>query len=380
MDSSSYELFLSRPFSILGASLWNFWYQSDAFENLTGFRIYQGKFLGTPAIGGENKQEFLVRCFRKKVDLKQMRAVFVEIIEKTPFRALELLRTAESIFQKESRFLEEIHNKNTNSNLGINSKINFGNIFENPEEALSRYATIGIYTGLLPFLFIGQCSSEDEALRNEIQQLCEALRGKTLYPKFFEEAMLPYFTAVSGLKSEQANFYTYKELLEKSSAYTANEKINTEEIPEQIQLRSTQNFEYITDIDTESFISIGKEEIVPTELKGKIFKGTVVSLGDGKPVIGTARVVTGTDISGIEFNQGDILVTIHSSPIYMPLIRKAGALLSEEGGVACHTSVIARSGPELNKITLMGLSGLLESICDNDRIEVDPNLSQVKII
>jgi phosphoenolpyruvate synthase/pyruvate phosphate dikinase len=104
-----------------------------------------------------------------------------------------------------------------------------------------------------------------------------------------------------------------------------------------------------------------------------ILKGVVVSKGDGKPVTGIARVVTGTDISGIEFNEGDILVTINSSPIYLPLIKKAGALLSEEGGMGCHTAVMGR---EFNKIGIVSMTDIVAKIKNGTFISIrtDPDL------
>lgn len=392
------ELFLSRPFSILGTSLWNYWYQSELFQSLTGFKITEGVFFGTPAIGGKNKQEFLVRCFRSRGELSRMRIFFGDLLEDKPSRALEYLEAGEEIFEEESGRAEAFNPNQAD--------------FGSPLDLADQYATVGIFTGLLPYLFAGRCTAEDKELREQIEKLATGLRAKTLYPTYFEKVVLPYLANFADISKEDANNFTLKELLSIKDLYPAGGEAVPEEVYEKIYARIEDrrdlcarfDFVYTTQGNTESLEFVEHEEAarrqsivepvgVETEKPGQekqgeekentkevgnseiILKGVVVSKGDGKPVRGIARVVTGTDISGVEFNEGDILVTIHGSPIYLPLIQKAGALLSEEGGIACHTAVVAREG-----VTIMGIKSITSNIINGSFIEVDLVESKIRYI
>lgn len=400
----AFELFLSRPFSILGTSLWNYWYQSELFQSLTGFKITEGVFFGTPAIGGKNKQEFLVRCFRNKEELSRMRNFFGDLLEFKPSHALELLEAGEEIFVEESGRAEAFDPKEA--------------VFGSPLDLAEEYAKIGTFTGLLPYLFAGRCSVEDKELCERIEKLANGLRAKTLYPTYFEKVVLPYLADYADISKESANNFTFKELFAIKDLYPPEGEPVSEQVYEQIrdkiEEREAQcarfDFVYRAEGNTEKLEFVEHEEAVQrqglveqtdgsaenmssgnsvkrpgtkesnesessSESGEIILKGVVVSKGDGKPVRGIARVVTGTDISGVEFNEGDILVTIHSSPIYLPLIVKAGALLSEEGGIACHTVVLTKG-----QVVIMGLKDVTNSIKNGQYIELDVIKSIIKLI
>lgn len=371
----SWELFLSRPFSIFGMSLWNYWYHSKVITDLTGGCITKGVFLGTPVTTGNTTHEFLVRCFRDTTELSYMRDYFSNLLEYTPEKALALLEHGQYIFETELLRAES-----------PDPSVLFAEL-QSPEAVLERCAVVGIYTALIPYLFIGRCSAEDIQLRTRIEELATSLRAKTLYPLYIQKVVVPYFAQYTGISTEEVHRYTYKELLSLKAAgnvsaeilsdrkqrisaysivYTTKENTETLEFVEHSAVLQRQN-NLETGKSTLDHLEVNNAE-QGTGLKKEgreiVLKGVVVSKGDGKPVRGIARVVTGTDISGIEFNEGDILVTIHGSPVYLPLIQKAGALLSEEGGIACHTAVVARG------LTIMGLNGLINLIDNGTLIEL----------
>jgi len=58
-------------------------------------------------------------------------------------------------------------------------------------------------------------------------------------------------------------------------------------------------------------------------------------------VVGVARVINSSNLD-VEFNEGDILVTKFTSPLLIPFIKKAGAIVCDLGGSLCHAAIIAR--------------------------------------
>jgi pyruvate,water dikinase len=92
---------------------------------------------------------------------------------------------------------------------------------------------------------------------------------------------------------------------------------------------------------------------------------------------GRARVVLAPDAVGQTIVQGEVLVSIQSSPALMPLLTRAGAIVTDEGGVACHAAIICR---ELKIPTLIGTGAATHAIKTGDLLEVDATSGQVRIL
>ena len=69
-----------------------------------------------------------------------------------------------------------------------------------------------------------------------------------------------------------------------------------------------------------------------------ILKGNAGSSG---VVEGTVKVVEGVkDIS--KFNEGDVLVTHMTEPSMVIMMNKAGAIVTDVGGITCHAAIVSR--------------------------------------
>jgi len=65
---------------------------------------------------------------------------------------------------------------------------------------------------------------------------------------------------------------------------------------------------------------------------------------------------------------GDILISTTTIPDYVPAMRRAGAIVTETGGLTCHAAIVSR---ELNKPCLIGVKHLLQIFQDGIRAKVD---------
>ena len=92
---------------------------------------------------------------------------------------------------------------------------------------------------------------------------------------------------------------------------------------------------------------------------------------------GRARVVLASVPEGYRLEDGEVLVSIQSNPNLMPLLRHAGAIVTDDGGVACHAAIICR---ELKIPTLIGTGRATSTIRDGDLIEVDATSQVVRIL
>jgi phosphohistidine swiveling domain-containing protein len=78
-----------------------------------------------------------------------------------------------------------------------------------------------------------------------------------------------------------------------------------------------------------------------------------------------------------KMKSGDILVAANTRPEYVPIMKIAGAIISEEGGLTCHAAIVSR---ELKKPCIVGAQGIMHKLKDNDLVEVNATLGTVKII
>ncbi len=104
------------------------------------------------------------------------------------------------------------------------------------------------------------------------------------------------------------------------------------------------------------------------------FKGNVASKGG--VVKGIARVI----ISPEDFNklqEGEILVAPETTPDYVPLMKKALAILTDVGGITSHAAIVSR---ELRKPCIIGTKVATKVLKDGMEIEVDTNTGIVKIL
>ncbi len=78
-----------------------------------------------------------------------------------------------------------------------------------------------------------------------------------------------------------------------------------------------------------------------------------------------------------KLQKGDILVAHSTMPDYVPIMKKAGAIVTDEGGVLSHTSVISR---ELKKPCIIGTKIATRVLKDGDLVEVDADRGVVRVL
>ncbi len=102
-------------------------------------------------------------------------------------------------------------------------------------------------------------------------------------------------------------------------------------------------------------------------------RGVAASLGK---VRGVVRVVL--DVSRAkEFNKGDILVASMTRPDYTTLMKKASAIITDEGGVTCHAAIVSR---ELGIPCIINTKIATRALKNGDLVEVDAYKGIVKKI
>jgi phosphoenolpyruvate synthase/pyruvate phosphate dikinase len=120
------------------------------------------------------------------------------------------------------------------------------------------------------------------------------------------------------------------------------------------------------DDDAEPFLSIIESEKICDELKG-------VSASRG---IVTGRVkVLGNSDEIYKIEKGDILVTTMTTPDFIPAMRKAVAIITDEGGITCHAAIVSR---ELGIPCIINTKNATQLLKDGEIVEVDANNGVIK--
>lgn len=102
-------------------------------------------------------------------------------------------------------------------------------------------------------------------------------------------------------------------------------------------------------------------------------KGMAASLGR---VTGVVRIVI-TQEDQKKMNQGDILVSSMTTPRLMAAMHKAGAIVTDEGGLTAHAAIVSR---ELGIPCIVGTKVATQILKDGDKVEVDANKGIVRKI
>ncbi|MBU0546494.1 hypothetical protein KKA13_04560 [Patescibacteria group bacterium] len=79
----------------------------------------------------------------------------------------------------------------------------------------------------------------------------------------------------------------------------------------------------------------------------------------------------------VKMEEGDILVSIATDPDIVPAMKKAAAIVTEQGGVTSHAAIVSR---ELNIPCVIGTKIATRVLKDGDMVEVDANTGIIRII
>jgi pyruvate,water dikinase len=81
--------------------------------------------------------------------------------------------------------------------------------------------------------------------------------------------------------------------------------------------------------------------------------------------IGSGRIKIITSLNSVEsneFQEGDVLVTEYTDPTFEPLMKKAGAIITDKGGRTSHAAIVSR---ELGKTAIVGCGNATEVLKNN---------------
>lgn len=181
------------------------------------------------------------------------------------------------------------------------------------------------------------------------------------------EKLLDEVEKRTGVKKELLRLLVSREF----ASFLTDGKIDKKEIKQRMEFSAVFTRNGKTSIflgkKAEKFFNLVKEK---TE-NLKEFKGMV-----GFPGIVSGKVKVLKDASG-NLEKGEILVVTMTTVDFSPLMKKASAIITDEGGVTCHAVIISR---ELKIPCIIGTKIATRVLKTGDLVEVDANKGIIKII
>jgi phosphohistidine swiveling domain-containing protein len=327
-----WDLWLSRPFDLFSTSVWNEWYVSPHLTELFGASFERGLFVEYPkGTAKQYRESEAPASFGEKIS---------STATKSASKAGELLSMAERLNAEAEQMIEN------------EKSLSF-------DEALDFLVRLAHYSIFIPY-FGG------EALKaaypdSELSLRCEKLRAVSLYPRFIEKVLRPSaerILAEAGISREYLPFVTTNGLRQ-GRFEVIQDRRRLSESGSSFLVRyegSEEQVEYVADAsDQMRRLGLVNDS---TEIRGSVaYKG--VQKGRARILLGNATLA--------HFADGDILVAISTNPEILPLMRRAGAIVTDEGGATSHAAILAR---ELKKPCIIGTKIATQALRDGDLVEV----------
>lgn len=187
------------------------------------------------------------------------------------------------------------------------------------------------------------------------------------------EELIEYWRAVAGvllserkLQTKYVSFVTFDEIKKMldDKNYTLDREVLETRSKGYIFLGDT----VYTDVNIKTFFEKQGFYFMThsDEVMGQEIKGVVSSVGPSS-IKGTVSIILKNDEIP-NFKDGNILVTVMTNPFFVSIMKKAKAIITDEGGVTCHAAIVAR---ELKVPCVIGTKIATRLFKDGDRVEVD---------
>ena len=232
-----------------------------------------------------------------------------------------------------------------------------------------RYCEQPMLAGLEE-IFTKNCDNPEEYIKNP-KNVKINIKGKRALEIITKLGQMKYDLHILIEKPILALF----ELIQNfPSFFTLTEKEIDNLLENKVKIEKIKNREALV-------IYEGRIEFNYDTWKNKLKKGKEFDIIKGRGVSsGKVQGPVKKFISSMGFTEippGSILVSGMTNPQMVPYLKKAAAIITDEGGITCHAAIIAR---ELGIPCVVGTEYATEILNDGDLVEVDADKGIIKIL
>lgn len=339
----NWSLYLSRPFNLFVSSVWNRWYVSDLMREKIRVSTPNGLFIEYP--------KGTAKHYREKDLIDDMKERMASISLTDTSKSTKLLERGKEL----NKFVANLLRNKKSLNL---------------HECVDMLIELAIHSTIFP-MFAAEKLNTSNKDHHIIIKYCEELRSESYYPVFISDIFIPLVKEIlvsNGIPEDNYAFLTIDELLQNDFS-----NINTRKESEENGYSFV--YGYINGKGFVNYVNNPKEIILKIEkdINSRI-QGNIAYPGK---VVGTAHIVSSNSVEGVKFNKGEILIAMSTNPGLAPLMKKAGAIVTDEGGLMCHAAILSR---EFSVPCIVGTRNATRVLRNGDLIEVDANSGLVTII
>jgi phosphohistidine swiveling domain-containing protein len=118
--------------------------------------------------------------------------------------------------------------------------------------------------------------------------------------------------------------------------------------------------------------ALGEREVPVKEPESRELKGMGVSEGVATGIVRVVRAIEDLHRVG----DGDVIVSHSTNPNFVVAMRRAAAVVTDEGGITCHAAIVSR---ELGVPCVVGTKNATRVLKDGDRVTVDGGAGTVTL-
>ena len=356
-DKKFYKLATQKKTNCLKDWKWldtidkNFWFDSYPIELLDPF--------------ADEIEAMILGALKKAKINKRFLYELISPAEPTLTQKIALEKNKIKTVADESKFLRKYWFSNGTWNGG--TILNQNLLKENKKEKLVKTdfeTRKKLHKNLYPKL--------NNKTRNLIENLCLLTLWREERKAFMQKINLSYIKILDNLEKKTG-------LTKEKIAWARPEEFGLlKKNPDIFDKRKIRSVYYYKFGETKPRIIFGKkaEQIFSeftTRSAVRELKGTIASKG-----IATNKVrIILTEHHFYRFKDKEILVTSMTRPEFIPIVRRASAVITDEGGLTSHAAIISR---EFKKPCIIGTKIATKVLKDGQLVEVNANLGIVKIL
>jgi DNA-binding NtrC family response regulator/phosphohistidine swiveling domain-containing protein len=333
---------LTRPVDLFGASLWYAWHPSAIAQEIIGTRIPDALFIET--------KHNLVRRYRVEEQLQDSEDAFDTLVAKKPDRLRRAMEKAIKLNHRAEKAI--LHGEAA---------------FPSFRAAYDFFVEHGVHATVIPDGTV-RAASRLGLEESSLAKFASELRKVSHYHRLISDVLFPIATRDLSTKGDPAGFL---EFMTASAILAGHFSDNVDERRQERANGKSFIYQNLDGIETIGWTNnplscvVHLEGLDPESFKEGELIGRVACQGRVK---GRARVIVTRADEESEFAEGDILVTVDALPTLTELIRKCSAIITDEGGSACHAAVVSR---EYNKPCIVGTRFATDIIQSGSFVDLD---------
>lgn len=165
------------------------------------------------------------------------------------------------------------------------------------------------------------------------------------------------------LTLKQASHFLDEEILPALTEGNVDETLLNERMHYSVARSTPEELTILTGDEARKFVANIQIEKIETDATAGL-RGSCACPGQVKGIV---KVINTVD-EMTKMEQGDIMIAHTTFPALVPAMKKAAAIVTEDGGITCHAAIVAR---EWGTPCVVGVKKITEALKDGDMVEVD---------